>query len=96
MDRIAKGFSDDEIAAIAAWYGRAEVMSGAIDRSSCGESIGERLSCGASAWRRVAAVAVCLRRWRRRSAPRVVVIGGGFAGATCARVLRTRSTRAST
>ena len=28
MDRIAKGFSDDEIAAIAAWYARAEGLSG--------------------------------------------------------------------
>ena len=80
MDRIAKGFTDDETQAIAAWFAPA-LGAGMRTRRAAATFLS-----GVAA---AAAAALCrARRARRRRAPRVVVVGGGFAGATCARALK--------
>ena len=81
MDRIAKGFSADEIAAIAAWYavqktrGRDDRARAAARSPDAGGERGRR--------RRLPLPALA-----QGAGARVVVVGGGFAGATCARTLK--------
>ena len=81
MDRIAKGFTDDEIKAIAAWYAAQNRLARlgpwhtlAGDNSSRSEPRPGRC-CP-------------LPALAQGSGRRVVVIGGGFAGATCARFIK--------
>ena len=78
MDRIAKGFTDDEIKAIADWYGAQRIEQ--------------------QPWPPAAVMSSRPPRPRRPPLPlpalaqaspaRVVVVGGGFAGATCARTVK--------
>ena len=84
MDRIAKGFTDDEIQAIAAWYAQQQIVTRLSHAAQAHEPPRIPRICR----RRGSRVALCRRRRWRRRAPRVVVVGGGFAGATCARALK--------
>ena len=77
MDRIAKGFTDEETRAIAAWLaaaGGATAIPAAAPSSAASPPASQR---------RIAA----RRMLRAQAQPRVVVVGGGFGGASCARAL---------
>ena len=84
MDRIAKGFTHDETRAIAAWWAAAE------DEGS--RSRGSGAGGRGPATRRaiLAQLPSCSLPFlaRAQTAARVVVVGGGFGGATAARFLR--------
>ena len=78
MDRIAKGFTDEEIRAIATWVSQhVEVAMGAM--LSRRDFLGGALAASA---------ALMARPSHAQGLTRVIVIGGGFAGATCARELK--------
>ena len=86
MDRIAKGFTDEEIARHRRLARRSAMRS--ADARAVEPSLGGIAAAG------VAARRLAPRRALGAGAGRaVVVIGGGFAGATCARAL-TRATGA--
>ena len=67
MDRIAKGFTDDEIRAIAAWYAAQKAMMHAAHEPTQFPQ------------RRGRAALLPLPALAQGAAPKVVVIGGGFA-----------------
>ncbi len=84
MDRIAKGFSDDEIKAIAAWYRRTK-------RLSAGRSTMSTMRTSRRDFLKAAAAGAALLpvpALAQGAGGRVVVVGGGFAGATCARFIK--------
>ena len=77
MDRIAKGFSDEETRAIAAWYAAAEVGG-----ARCSTSRRQFLKAAS------AAALLPMPAIAQGAGPKVVVIGGGFAGASAARFVK--------
>ena len=76
MDRIARGFRSRRSRAIAAWLAQAEVSRDA-----------PAVDVLPAAWRCWARLPLARAGCGRRRPGRVVVVGGGFAGATCARAL---------
>ena len=81
MDRIAKGYSDTVIEAITEWYrrnGRRRPHARWAGQSTGVNRVGRRGRFGR--------VCLCTRDSARGA--HVIVIGGGFAGATCARQLK--------
>ena len=85
MDRIAKGFSDNEIHAIAAWYEAQKIERSAI--MTAHPSRRDFLKAAAAGARRPCADAGD----RPGGGRRVVVVGGGFARRDCARFISGRS-----
>ena len=88
MDRIAKGFTDEEIAVIAKLVRGAE-MKASIKNAAHQPSRRHILRNAAA----VAAAALCPHPSIAQSRPRVVIVGGGFGGASCARALRRADAR---
>ena len=87
MHQLAKGYTPEQIDLIAGWFAAAETLTIAAKETAMTMQRRDFLKA-AAAPARARGASPAARRWAAASAGKVVVIGGGYGGATAAKYIR--------